>query len=114
MDIKTLTKNIIEFREQRNWKQFHTIKDLCLGIGIEVSELQALFLWKSIKEIEVLKIQKKEAIEDELADIFIFIIYLCKEFEVDINKAVINKLAKNNLKYPIDKSYNSNKKHNEL
>lgn len=106
-----LKQRIIEFREQRNWKQFHTIKDLLIGLNIEVAELQELFLWKNeegIKEI------KQEKIEEELADIFIFLTYLSEHFQIDLLKAISEKLTKNENKYPVDKSWGSNKKYNEL
>ena len=105
---------IIKFRNDRNWAKFHTIKDLILGLGIEVAELQELFLWKNNQElIEILK-SKSEFIGDELADIFIFLTYLSNDIGIDLNKAVNKKIDKNNKKYPIDKFKGSNKKYNEL
>ena len=65
---------IIQFREDRDWKQFHKIKDLLIGLNMEVGELQELFLWKS--EDEIRKIDKR-TIENEIADIFIFLTYIC-------------------------------------
>lgn len=111
MDIRDLEKKIIEFRDERNWKQFHQIKDLLLGLNIEVGELQELFLWKS--EEEQKKIDK-EKIKDELADITIFLIYIFKHYDIDIAGAILNKLEKNNLKYPVEKSRNSNMKYDTL
>ena len=61
-----LIKKIIRFRDERDWGQFHTIKDLCLGIGIEVSELQEIFLWKTNDEMESIKVSEKDKIENEL------------------------------------------------
>lgn len=105
---------IIEFREKRNWEQFHSTKDLCLGLNIEVAELQTLFLWKSDQEIKDIIQVKKEQIEDELADIFIFLTYLANDMKIDIVDAVEKKIKKNEQKYPIDKSFGSNKKYSEL
>lgn len=111
MDLSELEKDIIAFRDARNWKQFHTVKDLLLGLNIEVSELAELFLWKN--EAEIAEVDK-EAIADELADIFVFLNYLAQHFEIDLAQAVVQKLAKNKLKYPVEKSYNSNKKYNQI
>ena len=111
MRIEELQKEIINFRDNRNWEQFHKIKDLLLGLNIEVSELSELFLWKSNKEIEDIN---KDRIEEEVSDIFIFLTYICNHFDIDLSGAVKNKIDLNNRKYPIDKSYNSNKKYTEL
>ncbi|MBT9545821.1 MAG: nucleotide pyrophosphohydrolase [Candidatus Sericytochromatia bacterium] len=111
MNISDLEKEIIAFRDLRNWKQFHTVKDLLLGLNIEVSELSELFLWKN--ELEIADVDR-HAIADELADIFVFLSYLAQHFEIDLAQAVVQKLHKNNLKYPLEKSYNSNKKYNQF
>ena len=105
---------ILKFRNDRDWGQFHTIKDLCLGLNIEVSELQELFLWKDDKEIEATINSKKESIGDELADIFIFLAYLSNDLKIDLNEAINRKIDNNGIKYPIDKSKGSNKKYNDL
>ena len=76
---------IIKFRNDRDWGQFHTIKDLCLGLNIEVSELQELFLWKDDEELMKTIRSKKEFIENELADIFIFLAYLSNDLNIDLN-----------------------------
>jgi len=111
IDLTTITEQIIAFRDQRNWKQFHTIKDLLLGLNIEVSELQELVLWKNEHEINSID---KNKIQDEMADIFIFLTYIAAHFEIDLLSAVERKLEKNGKKYPVDKSYGSNKKYSEL
>jgi NTP pyrophosphatase (non-canonical NTP hydrolase) len=110
-NINELKALILEFRQKRDWKQFHKIKDLLLGLDIEVAELNELFLWKNEQEINVIP---KEKIADEIADIFIFITYISDEFGIDIESAVKNKVNKNDVKYPVDKSKGSNKKYNEL
>lgn len=109
---KELIKKIIQFREERDWGQFHTIKDLCLGLGIEVSELQEIFLWKKEEEISELIVSRKSDIENEIADILIFLGYLCHDLNVDIDNAIRHKLRINDMKYPIAKFKGSNKKYN--
>ena len=110
-NIEKLKKDIIEFMNKRDWKQFHRIKDLLIGLNIEVSELQELFLWKDKQEIQAIN---KNKLEDEIADIFIFLIYICEDLNVDLYSAVKLKLKKNEKKYPVDKSKGSNKKYNEF
>jgi len=105
---------IIQFRNDRDWAQFHTLKDLSLGLGIEVAELQEFFLWKTNQELSETIKSKRESIGDELADIFIFLTYLSNDLGVDLDEVVNRKVDKNNKKYPIEKSKGSNKKYNEL
>ncbi|HTL81560.1 MAG TPA: nucleotide pyrophosphohydrolase [Bacteroidia bacterium] len=109
--MKDLHHQIISFRDERNWKQFHTLKDLLLGLNIECGELNELFLWKS--EEEIAKVPK-EKVEHELADIFIFVNYISHHFDIDLEKAVTEKLKINAKKYPVDKSFGSNKKYDQL
>ena len=111
MNFKEIEQKVIEFRDERNWEQFHRVKDLLLGLNIEVAELQELFLWKNNEEqVEIDPVKVK----DEIADIAIFLIYLSKHFNIDLQEAIIAKLKKNGVKYPVEKSKNSNKKYNEL
>jgi NTP pyrophosphatase (non-canonical NTP hydrolase) len=111
MDFKEIEQKVIDFRDERNWQQFHQLKDLLLGLNIEVAELQELFLWKTDDQQSEIDTEK---IKDELADIAIFLIYICKHYNINLPEAISKKLDKNNLKYPVDKSKNSNKKYNEL
>ncbi len=109
--LKDLQKKIIQFRNDRNWKQFHSLKDLLLGLNIEAGELNELFLWKDEKEIESVD---KAKTADELADIFIFLAYISEHFNIDLSEAVEMKIEKNAKKYPVDKAFGSNKKYTEL
>jgi len=111
MNYAEIEQKVIQFRNDRNWKQFHQIKDLLLGLNIEVSELQELFLWKTKEEQQEIKI---ENIRDEVADIAIYLIYISRHFNIDLLQAIDEKVNKNSIKYPIEKSRNSNKKYNEL
>jgi NTP pyrophosphatase (non-canonical NTP hydrolase) len=111
MEIKDLQNRIIKFRDDRDWKQFHSLKDLMLGLNIEQGELGELFLWKS--ETEIRNVSKNK-IANEVADIFIFLTYITTHFDIDLEKAVVEKIAINNEKYPIEKSFGSNKKYDTL
>lgn len=111
MNLKEIEQRVIGFRNDRNWEQFHQIKDLLLGLNIEVSELQELFLWKSKEQLSEINI---EDIRDEVADIAIYLIYISKHYDIDLLEAINDKIAKNSIKYPVEKSKNSNKKYNEL
>lgn len=114
--IDQLKQAVIEFRDRRNWKQFHDIKNLSMGLSIEAAELQELFLWKSPGEIDALCNSEKESrrIAEELADVFVFALYLSDAAGIDLAAAVKDKLLVNESKYPVEKSYNSSKKYTEL
>lgn len=110
MELKELEKIIVQFRDERNWKQFHTLKDLLIGLNVETSELSELFVWKTQTQIK--KISKK-AIENEIADIYINLNYLVNHFNIDLEKAILDKIEINRKNYPIDKSFNNNVKYNK-
>lgn len=106
--------SIIKFRDDREWSQFHTMKDLCLGLGIEVAELQEIFLWKSEQQLAEVIEKDKTKIADELADIFVFLTYISHDLGIDLNSAIQNKMKQNSKKYPIAKAKGNNKKYDDL
>lgn len=107
-------QRIIAFRNDRDWSQFHTLKDLCLGLGIEVAELQEIFLWKSDQQLTEIIEKDKAKIADELADVFVFLTYISHDLGIDLNSAINNKIDQNNKKYPIEKAKGNNKKYDKL
>jgi len=108
-EIKEITDKILEFRDSRDWEKFHEIKNLLLGINIEVSELQSLFLWdKGENEVN------KEEVKNEIADIFIYLIYICDKLDINLQDSVINKLEIHKKHYPIDISKGKTTKYNKL
>jgi NTP pyrophosphatase (non-canonical NTP hydrolase) len=110
-DFDYLINELIKFRDARNWEQFHNSKDLALAISIEAAELNELFLWKSVEESEQININK---LKEELADILAFSLLLAGKHGLNIRDIVLEKIRKNNEKYPVEKSKNSAKKYNEL
>ena len=107
-DIKEITDQLIQFRNERDWEQFHNPKDLALAINIEAGELLEAFLWKENKEVNI------EKVKEELADVFAYSFLLAAKYELDVKEIVLNKISKNAQKYPIDKSKGTAKKYNEL
>lgn len=106
-----LLKKIVSFRDERNWGQFHNPKDLAISLNLEASELLELFQWKSSEETVQ---QKLSEIKDELADVLYYTLLMFHDLHLDPREALIAKLGKNAGKYPVDKSYGSNKKYTEL
>ena len=92
---------VLKFRNDSDWGQFHNVKDLYLGLNIELSELQEIFLWKDDKELKITIETNKESIGYELADIFIFLAYLSNDLNIDLNEAINRKIDKNGNKHPI-------------
>lgn len=110
-DIDEIIDALIKFRDERDWEQFHDSKNLATAIGIEVAELNELFLWKTIKESEEVD---KEKIEEELADVFSFCFLLAEKHNFDVKKIILDKIRKNGNKYPVEKARGSAKKYDEL
>jgi NTP pyrophosphatase (non-canonical NTP hydrolase) len=97
-----------QFRDERDWKQFHNPKDLSLALSIEAGELLEAFLWKSPEAADMQKV------EEELADVFAFAFLLADACQLDVEKIVRAKMEKNKAKYPVDKAKGSAKKYDEL
>jgi NTP pyrophosphatase (non-canonical NTP hydrolase) len=110
-EIDEIIKELIKFRNDRDWEQFHDSKNLATAISIEASELNELFLWKTIEESE--KVDKNR-IKEELADILAFSLLLAEKHNFDIKEIVLEKIKRNGEKYPISKSKGTAKKYNEL
>ncbi len=105
---------VLEFRRKRNWEQFHKPKELVAALTVEASELLEVFQWKSHDEVaQLLENPSRERVEDEIADVVILLSYLCHDLGVDVNKVAFSKLKKNDVKYPVEKSYGNARKYDE-
>lgn len=101
--MESLIGRIIQFRDERNWQQYNNPKDLAISITIEASELLELFQWETSDSAVEGSI---DDIKDELADILIYALTLAHDLEINVEQAVLNKMKKNALKYPINHSVN--------
>lgn len=108
--IKDVIIDILAFRDERDWKQYHNPKDLAISIVLEAGELLENFQWSSWQE-SVKK--RKEKISDELADVFMYCILMSDALDFDIDKIIRKKLEKNKIKYPPDKAYGKKEKYTE-
>jgi NTP pyrophosphatase (non-canonical NTP hydrolase) len=109
-----LLQQLIEFRRERDWEQFHNPKDLAISLSIEAAELLEWFQWRSEEEIkQQLQSDKRIQLEDELADVAVYLTYLCHDLDIDLNKVVAAKMVKNAEKYPVEKVKGRNNKYNE-
>ena len=111
---QTLSK-INEFTEQRDWNQFHSVKNLAASISIEAAELNETIQWTNPSVEEVLKDEAlTESIGNEIADVFIYSLRLCSVLNLDIIDLIENKIESNKKKYPVEKSRGSSKKYTQL
>lgn len=106
--MKELTKLLVDFRNERDWKQFHNPKDLALALSIEAAELNELYLWKKAEEADL------DKVKEELADVFAYALLLANHYNLDVKSIVKAKIDKNGKKYPIDKAKGTAKKYNQL
>ena len=110
-DFDFLISELEKFRDARDWKQFHTTKDLAVAISIEAAELNELFLWKTVEESEKVN---REKLKEEIADILAYTLMLAGKHGFDVREMVLDKIRKNGEKYPVDKSKGSARKYNEI
>jgi NTP pyrophosphatase (non-canonical NTP hydrolase) len=108
-----LTAKICDFRDQRDWMQFHQPKDMAVAIAAEAGELMQHFVWKTTSQSELIASQKKDLIAEEMADIAILLFEMASNLKIDLKEAIELKLKRNAEKYPISKSKGSNRKYNE-
>ncbi|WP_018392642.1 MULTISPECIES: nucleotide pyrophosphohydrolase [Bacillaceae] len=109
--MENLIKEILKFRDERNWEQFHNPKDLAISLSIEASELLENFQWRTNEEAAS---EKKDDIKDELADVMIYSLLLAHQLGIDPGDAITQKIKKNEKKYPVEKAFNSKKKYTDL
>jgi NTP pyrophosphatase (non-canonical NTP hydrolase) len=113
-DLKELTKLVVDFRDDRDWKQFHNPKDLALSLVLEATEVMEHFQWKSPKEMYLYIKTNKEEIGDELADVMYWVLLMSNDLEIDIAEALKRKILKNNKKYPVEKATGKHDKYTKL
>ena len=102
---------VLQFRDDRNWKQFHNPKDLALSISLEAAELLEIFQWSGSDTVCE---SKKDKIREELADVLNYCILMADVCGLDMDEIVQNKIKCNNVKYPVEKAKDSAKKYDEL
>ena len=110
--IKEIIGKLLKFREERDWEQFHSPKNLAISISIEAAELLEHFQW--VKESEILTSEEKHEVAKELADIFNYVIMLAEDLGIDIVESSKEKIEENGKKYPVEKARGSAKKYRDL
>lgn len=115
-DFAALTAAILEFRDARDWRQFHSLRNLITSLNLEAAELLELTQWKTDVEVEALPADavSHEALRDECADILLYLLLIADKAGIDLAAAAHAKLVKNAEKYPVEKSFGSRAKYTEL
>lgn len=102
---------VLKFRDDRNWKQFHNPKDLALSITLEAAELLEIFQWSGTDTVCE---SKKDKIREELADVLSYCILMADACGLDMDEIVQEKMIRNAVKYPVEKAKGNSRKYDEL
>lgn len=108
---KETVNEVLKFRDDRDWKQFHDPKDLAISISLEASELLEIFQWS---RDDVYCLDKIDKIKEELADVVNYCILMANACNLDLDKIITDKIKLNAAKYPVDKAKGTSAKYNEL
>lgn len=116
LNLDSLMKELKTFAEERDWDQFHSVKNLTMAMNVEASELLELFQWLSEDQSNNAKNDPKlkQKASEEVADIFIYLLRIAGKLDIDLKDAVQMKLKKNAEKYPVELAKGNAKKYNEL
>ena len=116
LDLDSLMKQIKTFSEERDWDQFHSVKNLSMALSVESSELLEIFQWQTEGQSNNGKNDPKikQMATEEVADIFIYLLRVAEKLEIDIDDAVRSKLIKNAEKYPVALSKGNSRKYDDL
>jgi len=111
-----LTRELLKFRDERNWAQFHTLRNLIVSLSLEASELLELTQWKTDEEMSALvsDATMHEALRDECGDVLLYLLLIAERAGFDLQEAAAKKMLKNAAKYPVSISYGSSRKYTEF
>lgn len=104
-------REIIKFRDDRHWKQFHNPKDLAISLSLEAAELLEVFQWSGE---DISAEGKMDKIKEELADVMNYCVLMADVCGLDMDEIVLDKIKKNNEKYPVEKAYGRKDKYDQL
>ncbi len=109
-----LAKLVLDFRHERDWKQFHNPKDQALSLVLEAAELLELMQWRNGRELEQFLSENKPRVEEELADVLGWVLLMAHDLKIDLGDAFARKIESNKKKYPVGKARGSARKYTEL
>ena len=115
LNLDVIKEKLKQFSKERDWEQYHSPKNLAMALSVEVAELVEIFQWSNdggIKEVE--NEQTRKEIEEEIADIFNYLVKFVDLMDIDLEKISLEKIQKNDEKYPVEKSKGNSEKYNKL
>ena len=116
INIKALQQRLCQFDQERDWQQFHSLKNLAISVSCEVGELLELFQWRNQQQIisqAQSNPQFKQSISHEMADIIMYMVRICDQLGINLNQAIEEKCAINQQRYPQERVKGSAKKYSE-
>lgn len=115
MDLEKINQELIKFAQDRDWDQFHSVKNLSMALTVEASELAEIFQWMKEEESNLIKNNPEvlKKLEDEVADVFLYLMRIVGKAGIDLEKVALNKIQKNSQKYPVEQVKGNAKKYNE-
>lgn len=116
LDIEKITNELTTFAVDRDWDQFHSVKNLSMALCVEAAELLEISQWLTEEQSNQIKndAKLKAKMEDEVADVFVYLLRITNKTGIDLESAVLNKLKKNAEKYPVDLSKGNSKKYTDF
>lgn len=113
-DIERLTRTIAEFCDARDWDQFHSPKNLSMALSVEASELVEVFQWMTEQQSRSLSDSQHTQAQDEIADVFYYLLRIADKLDVNLVEALEAKLVKNDARYPVHKVKGSSAKYSDF
>jgi NTP pyrophosphatase (non-canonical NTP hydrolase) len=116
-DLEDLTRRLIAFRDARDWRQFHSMKNLILSAGLEAAEIMELAQWKDDGAVEHAAqgdTEFRARLAEECADVLLYLLLICERAGIDLAEAAVAKIDLNEKRYPVEKARGSARKYSEL
>lgn len=116
INIDSLTQRLVKFRDDRDWQQFHSLKDLIISLNLEAGEVLELTQWKSAEQYDALmgEAAAKARLKEECADVLAYLLLICEKADIDLLQAASDKISQNEQKYPVEKARGTAKKYTQL
>lgn len=102
------------FAAERDWDQFHSPRNLATALAVEAAELLEPFQWLTDEQSRQLPPETRRAVEEELADVLLYLVRLADQLGVDLAAAAKAKMQRNAARYPVDKARGTSRKYTEL
>lgn len=113
LNLEKIQHELTVFSKDRDWDQFHSVKNLAMALSVETAELVEIFQWMKEEDSNQVKDdpQTLKKVEEEVADVFVYLLRIAGKLEIDLETAVLSKMKKNAEKYPVEKAKGSSRKY---